>query len=161
MARQDTSLESVGAEFLVLGHLLIERIPAYKACTNMPGYDLIALSPEQHRSARIQVKNRWSTKSYSFIIRGFDCDFILVAKLNRGRKDGRGLVVAPEFYVLPVGVVQEASRDKGWGKVRFGHILPTMESYKGRWELIREFLWRPADGVSEAEKGSRNRRKQK
>lgn len=150
MARQDTSLESVGAEFLVLGQLLIERIPAYKAYTNMPGYDLIATSPEKHRAARIQVKSRWSTKSYSFIIRSFDCDFVVVAKLNRGTKDGRGQVLAPEFFVLPVAVVREARRDKGWGKVRFGHI-PNLESYKGRWDLVREFLCRSSEGVAVGE----------
>ena len=31
MPRQDTTLESEGAEFLVLGQLLIEGIPAYEA----------------------------------------------------------------------------------------------------------------------------------
>ena len=145
VARQDTSLECVGAEFLVLGQLLIEGIPAYKTYTNMPGYDLIATSPEKHWAARVQVKSRWSTKSYSFIIRRFDCDFVVVAKLNRGTKDRRGLVLAPEFFILPVNVVQEARRDKGWGKLRFGHI-PNLESYKGRWDLIRDFLRRPSEG---------------
>jgi hypothetical protein len=31
MARLDTSLEAAGAEFLVLGHLLIEGIQAFKS----------------------------------------------------------------------------------------------------------------------------------
>jgi hypothetical protein len=31
MARLDSSLESAGAEFLVLGHLLIEGIQAFKS----------------------------------------------------------------------------------------------------------------------------------
>ena len=34
MPRLDTSFESSGAEFLVLGHLLIEGIQAFKAYTN-------------------------------------------------------------------------------------------------------------------------------
>jgi len=41
MARLDSSLESAGAEFLVLGHLLIEGIQAFKAYTNFPGYDFL------------------------------------------------------------------------------------------------------------------------
>ena len=35
MARLDTSLESSGAEFLVLGYLLIESVQAFKAYTNI------------------------------------------------------------------------------------------------------------------------------
>jgi len=59
MPRQDTKLESEGAEFLVLGQLLIHRIAAYKTYTNMPGYDLVATHPEKNTSAKIQVKSRW------------------------------------------------------------------------------------------------------
>jgi hypothetical protein len=52
MARLDTSLELAGAEFWVLGHLLIEGIQAFKAYTNFPGYDIIATHPEKNRSCR-------------------------------------------------------------------------------------------------------------
>jgi hypothetical protein len=56
MSRRDTSLESEGAEFLVLGNLLIEGISCFKAYVNYPGYDLIAVSADTGRNARIQVK---------------------------------------------------------------------------------------------------------
>ena len=46
MARQNTQLESAGAEFLVLGNLLIEGIPALKSFTIMKGYDLFAVNAE-------------------------------------------------------------------------------------------------------------------
>lgn len=59
--RQDTKLESQGAEFLVLGHLLIEGISAYKVYVNFPGYDLTAVNPETRKVARLQVKSRWAT----------------------------------------------------------------------------------------------------
>ena len=36
--RQDTMLESEGAEFLVLGNLLLAGINAFKAYVNFPGY---------------------------------------------------------------------------------------------------------------------------
>jgi len=42
--RRDRRFESEGAEFLVLGQLLIRHIPAYKACTNLRGYDPTAMS---------------------------------------------------------------------------------------------------------------------
>lgn len=43
--KQDTKLESEGAEFLVLGLLLVEGVSAYKAYINFPGYDLTAVNP--------------------------------------------------------------------------------------------------------------------
>ncbi len=84
MARLNTRLESEGAEFLVLGNLLIEGIAAYKTYTNMPGYDLVATNPENRTSARIQVKSRWRTNAPGFLISNFDCEFVVLSRLNRG-----------------------------------------------------------------------------
>jgi hypothetical protein len=47
MKRQNTRLESQGAEFLVLGHLLMLGIPAFKNYTNMPGYDVVVAYPDK------------------------------------------------------------------------------------------------------------------
>jgi len=75
MPRQNTTLETEGAEFLVLGQLLIEGIPAYKTYTNLRGYDLVAIWPETNRVARIQVKSRWATTAPHFLIKNVDeCD---------------------------------------------------------------------------------------
>jgi len=138
-ARQDTQLESAGAEFLVLGNLLIEGIPAFKSYTNMKGYDLVAVNPEENKSARIQVKSRWKTKAEGFIIKNFDCDFVVVALLNRGSKDGKSDTRPPEYFVLPVEVAKGLPRTEGWGKVSFSKF-PELNSYKDGWELIRKFL---------------------
>lgn len=129
MSRQDTKLESEGAEFLVLGQLLIHRIASYKTYTNMPGYDLVATHPENNTSARIQVKSRWRTGAPGFIIKNFDCDFVVVVKLNRGKKDGTGEVRDPEYFVFPVEIIESAPRTEGWGKVNFNNI-PDIESYR-------------------------------
>jgi hypothetical protein len=147
MARQNTQLECVGAEFLVLGNLLIEGIPAYKSYTNMPGYDLIAINSEKHLSARIQVKSRWKTKPEGFIIKNFECDFVVIALLNRGAKDGSAPVQPPEYYVLPVDVAKMLPRTEGWGKVSLSSI-PDRVSYRDGWELIRSFLQEPTSGES-------------
>ena len=40
MTRLNTQLQATGAEYLVLGNLLIQGIEAYKAHFNHPGYDL-------------------------------------------------------------------------------------------------------------------------
>ena len=104
MARQNTRLESEGAEFLVLGNLLILGIPAYKSYTTMAGYDLVAINPDQNSSVRIQVKSRWRRGARGFIIRNFDCDFVVVVHLNKEAKSSDKEVLPPEFYILPVAV---------------------------------------------------------
>src|SRR5216683_7607400 len=59
--RLDSRLEAEGAEFLVLGYLLLEGINAHKTYTRYPGFDLIASNPATGRSCRIQVKSRWAS----------------------------------------------------------------------------------------------------
>src|SRR5260370_33937344 len=143
MARQNTRIESEGAEFLVLGQLLIAGIPAFKAYTHMSGFDVIATNPEKNSSARISVKSRWRTKADGFIITNFDCDFVVVVKLNRCSKAGTDAVRPPEFFVFPVEVARAFPRTEGWGKVRFRKI-PSMESYRDKCTLIRDFLGHPS-----------------
>ena len=139
MARQNTQLESAGAEFLVLGNLLIECIPAFKSYTNMKGYDLVAVNAEKNLSARIQVKSRWRSKAEGFIINNFECDFVVIALLNRGSRDGKTEASPPEYFILPVQVAQALPRTEGWGKVSFSKF-PDLHLYRNRWELIRSAL---------------------
>lgn len=139
MKRQNTQLEAEGAEFLVLANLLIQGVPAYKTYTNMPGYDIVATDPGGNRSARIQVKSRWRTKAEGFIIRNFDCDFVVIVKLNRGSKDGSADILPPEFFVLPIEDAKKLPRTDNWGKVSFRQI-PSLESHRDKWDHIREFL---------------------
>ena len=42
--RRNTQLEAEGAEFLVVGWLLINGIEAHKMYTKAPGYDLVAVN---------------------------------------------------------------------------------------------------------------------
>lgn len=140
MPRQDTRLESEGAEFLVLGRFLIHKIAAYKTYTNMPGYDLVATNPENNTSAKIQVKSRWATNSGGFPIKNFNCDFVVVVLLNRGSKDGKKEVLEPEFFVIPVGVVKTVCRtETSWSKVLLKEIK-NLEEYRSNWDLVRNFL---------------------
>jgi hypothetical protein len=147
----DTKLEAEGAEFLVLGALLVERIAAYKTYTNMPGYDLVATHPERNRSARIQVKSRWATDyDGGWPMRNLDCDFVVFVALNRGFRYARKRADAPpedgkkppEFYVFPIEVIRaakDARRVSQWGKV-YRRDIPNATSYIERWDLIRQFL---------------------
>ena len=146
-ARQDAKLESEGAEFLVLGMLLVEGLHAFKAYTNFADYDLVALEPGSGRSARIQVKSRWATNyDRSFPIKNFDCDFVVYAALNLGYRFGRSVDdpkkgrQPPRLYCFPVELVRAAqSPSDKWGKVSLTRI-PEADSYVEAWHLIHEFM---------------------
>jgi hypothetical protein len=146
MPCQDTTLESGGAEFLVLGQLLIEGIPAYETYTNLRGYDLIATWPETKRVARIQVKSRWATTAPNFLIRDVEeCDFVVLVRLNRGTPSWstakRVLVPTdPEYYVLTANEAKNliASRGTGWDKIWWRK--DDFEPHRRNWSIVRGFL---------------------
>jgi len=145
--RQDTKLESEGAEFLVLGNLLIEGISCYKAYINFPGYDLVAANPDKSKTARIQVKSRWATNyNKRFPIKNLGCDFVVHVALNRGYrfgkvpKDGESGIKDPIFYVFPTDIVKKAQiANSNWGMVAITNIQ-NHEWYRNNWEQIRQFL---------------------
>ena len=145
--RQNTKLESEGAEFLILGHLLIEGIACYKSYVNYPGFDLMAVNYKTGKSARIQVKSRWATDyDKSFPIKNFDCDFVAHVALNRGvrfrmtKKAISETVKDPEYYIFPVNIIKAAQNSKSrWGKVRITNV-PNYQKYKNNWKLIVDFL---------------------
>jgi hypothetical protein len=105
--RLDTRLESEGAEFLVLGQLLIAGIEATKAYRNFQGFDLYASNPAAGTTCRIQVKSRWATDyDGGFPIKHLGSDFVVFVALNRGYRYRRRTrpseegVRAPEFFVF-------------------------------------------------------------
>ena len=146
--RQDTTLESEGAEFLVLGHLLIIGINAYKAYVNYPGYDLIATSTDNYKVCKIQVKSRWATNyNKGFPIKSLDSDFVAHVALNRGYSAAKKRKIVdddlgvrpPQFYIFPTDVIQEHRREGKWNVIRITDI-PDYQKYENNWELIKEFL---------------------
>jgi hypothetical protein len=148
--RQNTRLESEGAEFLVLGNLLTEGIDAYKSYRYMVGYDVVAVSPENNSTARIQVKSRWASDALAWLIKDFDCDFVIFVKLNRGFRYKYNLdrsrwsegKAQPECYVFPSNVVRKhREKNSKWGRVVLKKI-PNYQEYRERWDLIRAFLKR-------------------
>jgi hypothetical protein len=91
-----------------------------------------------------RVKSRWATDyDGGFLIKNFDCDFVVHVALNRGysyRCRREGGVEAPVFWVIPAGVADAAQYEPStWGKVYLRHI-PDHEQYREAWDLIREFL---------------------
>jgi hypothetical protein len=145
--RRDTRLESEGAEFLVLAHLLIEGMSAYKCYVNLPGHDLTVVNHETGRTAKIQVKSRWSAGAASFPIKNFACDFVAFVALNRRSDDktgkkGSSTNGCPHIYMFPADLVRQ-HHDTGstWRKAHI-HRIPDWESYRDNWKLVREFLGR-------------------
>jgi len=144
--RLDSTLEAAGAEFLVLGLMLVEGIQASKAYVNFPGYDIIATDPDAGTSVRVQVKSRWATDyDGAFLIRNFDADFVAFVELNRGYRYGRKQSASdgrkpPRVFVFPVDVVREAqSKASKWGKV-FLRSISDVESYLDGWDQVRQKL---------------------
>jgi hypothetical protein len=142
MARQDTALETAGAEFLVLGQLLILGVPAYKAYVNFPGYDLVATSLDGSRAARIQVKSRWATDAPHWLVKHLDrCDFVVLVGLNRGTRGKRALEAGePEYYVLKAGQARSliVDEERGWAKIR--RREDDLAPYQRNWRVIQEQL---------------------
>ena len=99
--RLDTRLESEGAEFLVLGQLLIAGIEATKAYRNFEGFDLYASNPAAGKTCRIQVKSRWATDyDGGFPIKNLSSDFVVFVALNRGYRYRRKTGSSEMEYAL-------------------------------------------------------------
>ncbi len=119
-------------------------ITAFKAYVNFPGYDLIAVNAENNSSARVQVKSRYQTNWDGFIIKNFNCDFVVLVTLNRGyskqKKNGDKGIKDPDFYVMPVSYVEKV-RDPNneWGKIVKKNLIE-LDQYKDRWNLISDFM---------------------
>ena len=133
MARFDTTLEAAGAEHLVIGRLLIERIQAFRAYANQPGHDLIAVSPSSGRSLKIQVKSRVAVDSGAFKIGNFDFDFVVFVRLNRGTKASLKAgapdeVRLPQFFVVPRSVIESRYAEPP-ARVTVGDIQNYLEDW--------------------------------
>jgi len=144
MARLDTKLESEGAEFLVLGQLLIEGIASYKTYQNFAGYDIVSTNPDKGKSIRIQVKSRYTSSWDGFIINNFDCDFIVLVALNRGfktiKKNGDHGIRQPDYYIFPISyILQIKDKNNTWGKIPKGK-MENYQHYLNRWDLIKKKL---------------------
>ena len=144
MARLDTKLESAGAEFLVLGNLLIQGTSAYKTYQNFPGYDVVAVSSDKNKVAKIQVKSRYQTGWNGFIINNFDCDFVVLVALNRGykksQKSGESGIKNPDYYIFPIKYIHQLRDNKNnWGKINKSRMIGYLD-YKDNWNLIEDFL---------------------
>ncbi len=141
MPRQNTSIESIGAEHLAMGLLMREGIQTYLADQRQEGYDLICVNPLLRRTVLVQVKSRWATNNdRSFPLKNTSSDFIVVVFLNCGytynREAGKR---EPEFYIVPTNICLQYRNPNGWRKV-MTRSIPNFEIYKNNWQLIKDFI---------------------
>jgi len=79
-------------------------------------------------------------------LKNVDCDFVVLAALNRGYRFGKakGVGVAkgkepPRFYCFPIDLVKTVRRLEGWNKVHIKKIAD-LHQYENAWHLIRNFV---------------------
>lgn len=139
MAYKDTKLEAEGAEFLVLAHLLIRGIAAYKTYTSMAGHDLVATNAEYNTSARLQIKSRWTRKAKGFLISRFDCDFVVFVRLNLDGAASNNEFCDPDCFIFPASIIEDFHRPGKMPKVVLKDIQD-YEQYQNNWALVSSFL---------------------
>ncbi len=138
---------SMGAEYLVMGHLMRRNVFAYKAPPGQEGYDLICVHPDprfrprgrQKSMLRVQVKSRYATdagRGFPVNEQSIDAfDFLTVVFLNigrfKGKHDGTTDARPPEYYTLPASVIRKYHDTKSsFQKVRLQHIAEGLNRYK-------------------------------
>lgn len=146
------NLRAEGAEFLVLGNLLIRDIQSTKAYTRFPGWDILAVDYDSGKQARIQVKSRWATDSSNFLMRNFECDFVVLVYLNRGFNFGKRNyqvdgIMEPQYWIFPTTYLEALIVERNKSKSRHGtfsfrrsEMENKGEFYESNWNLISEFL---------------------
>ncbi len=138
--RQNTKCESEGAEFLVLGNLMIHGIWTYKTYTNMPGYDLIAINIDTKKQCRIQVKSRWATDANDiFPLKNLDCDFVVFVRLNRGNAYKTNIVepTDPQYWIVPIEKAKTGLYSDKFCRI---NKIEDISSFENNWKLIDKFL---------------------
>lgn len=144
---------SLGAEHLVIGHLLRRNILTYKAPPNNEGYDLICIHPDPRvkstRVVRVQVKSRYQTDCDRAVLvrqESFAAfDYLIAVFLNIGfffsRSGQEGGRTSPEFLTLPQQFVREHLYDapSGFQKIRTRKLeVSAFKDDKGFEQIARD-----------------------
>ena len=151
LSSSERRMSGEGAEFLVLGELLVRHINAAKAYTNFPDWDILAFDSERERQARIQVKSRYASDALGFILKSTNFEFLVVVHLNKGLRYTSGKKFkpesdAPQFWVIPQAAVLEAiggtpkSKKYGEWNLSLNKFPNKGKDFENAWDLIRDAL---------------------
>ena len=141
-----------GAEFLVLGNLLVRGIYAYKNYVNTPDFDVVAFNPDNNKKiARIEVKSRQHTNAKAYQMKSFKSDFVVFVQLNKYKRSKNIKIFTGSenninYIIIPTKKVKSLKRRKTpntWGRYRVNiGYLPSYKKYENDlgWTLIKKFL---------------------
>ena len=141
-----------GAEFLVLGNLLVRGIYAYKNYVNTPDFDVLAFNPDNNKKiARIEVKSSQRKDAKIYQIRDFKSDFVVFVQLNKyTRSKKKKRLTESEnninFIIIPTKIVKSLRKRKTantWGRFRINiGDLSSFKRYENDlgWYRIKKFL---------------------
>ena len=149
--RKDTKLVSTGAEFIVLGKLLLHEIQTYKTYVNFEGYDLVSVNPDKGKSAKIQVKSKNFVNDFSFYLNPVEkdqpdfyvfCHTSVYHYVNKVAQLVEDKNTKPRFFIMDYKSVQKyKSTDKqGSDYIKLKTSVPNYEFYEENWKLIKNFL---------------------
>ena len=150
--RLDTKLFSNGAEFLVMGKLLLSNIQTYKAYVNFEGYDLVCTNPKEGLSAKVQVKSKNFKGDTSFYLNSDDkakSDFYVFAQTNSIKKVGDKHRLVPDdelrskLYIMNYATVEKYKRTdkKGTNYISISKKnIPNINDFLNDWDQIKKFL---------------------
>ena len=150
-----------GAEFLVLGNLLVRGIYAYKNYINTPDYDVAALNPKNRKIAKIEVKSRKFKEAKTYKLKSFKVDFVVFVQLNEWtRRKVRGkrikININPEknpinYTIIPIKKIKSLKTKRGKKRSKSGNYSISLNSlYRNKtinkyhnhsgWNQIKNFL---------------------
>ena len=107
-----------GAEFLVLGNLLVRGIYAYKNYVNTPDFDVVAFNPDNNKKiARIEVKSRQRKDAKVYQLRSFKSDFVVFVQLNKYTRTKKKKIFTGNenninYIIIPTKKVKSLKRRK-------------------------------------------------
>ena len=151
MKKKDTKLVSTGAEFIVLGKLLLNEIQTYKTYVNFEGYDLVSVNPTINKSCKIQVKSKNLKNDSSFYLNSVEKnkpDFYVFCQTNTYKYVNKIAVLIndsklkPRFFVMDYDSVQrfKSTDKKGQDYIKIISSVPNFQSYEDNWKSIKDFL---------------------
>lgn len=151
MTSSEKRMSGEGAEFLVLGELLVRHINAAKAYTNFPDWDILAFDSERESQVRIQVKSRYASDALGFILKSTNFEFLVVVHLNKGLRYTTGKKFqptsdSPQFWIIPQAAVLAAigstPKNPKYGEwnLSLNKFPDKAREYENAWHLIAESL---------------------
>ena len=148
--RKDSKLTQEGAEKLIVSNLLIRDIECYQAYSNQKSYDLIAISKNGKKTARIEVKSRLNKhaqkitgSNFKHKTRPFPDFYVSVfIKSFKNKSQVSPNNIEIDILVLPQKIVhsKKHSHIRAKGTYFYPNRLDDIKKYLNNYELITDFL---------------------